>query len=90
MPKPTSLLKGFEKTVATAKPSDKRQIIFDEATTGLALIVSPKGKRSFSIVARDPAGRQIWKQIGTPDGMTVAKADRYLVAALTRVPSSSS
>jgi len=85
MPKPTSLLKGFEKTVATAKPSDRRQIIFDEATTGLALIISPKGKRSFSIVARDPAGRQVWKQIGAPDTMTVAKARETAAEAVARV-----
>lgn len=75
MPKPTSLLKGFEKTVevARANPS-KRQVIFDEATTGLALIVSPKGKKGFSIVARDPAGKQVWKIIGEAGKMTVAEA----------------
>lgn len=75
MPKPTSLLKGFEKTVATAKAvPGKRQVIFDEATTGLALIVSPKGKMGFSIVARDPAGKQVWKSIGDPAAMSVDDA----------------
>jgi integrase len=75
LPKPTSLMKGFEKTVETVRANpDKRQVIFDGATTGLALIVSPKGKKGFSIVARDPAGKQVWKTIGETGKMTVAQA----------------
>lgn len=86
MPAPTSLLKGFEKAVATAKPAKKRQVIFDPETTGLALIVSPKGKRSFSVVARDPiAGKQVWKQIGAPDLISVAKARELAAAAVARI-----
>lgn len=85
MTKPTSLLKGFEKAVATSRQSAKRQVIFDEATTGLALIVSPKGKKSFSIVARDPAGKQVWKRIGEPLSMTVADARKEAAAAVARV-----
>lgn len=72
--KPASLLKGFEKTVETVRPTAKRQVIFDPDTTGLALIVSPKGKRTFSIVARDPSGKQIWKSIGEPGAMALAEA----------------
>lgn len=85
MPKPTALLKGFEKAVATARPSAKRQVIFDEATTGLALIVSPKGKRTFSIVARDPVGKQVWKRIGDPASMSVPEARLEASAAVARV-----
>jgi integrase len=86
MPAPTSLLKGFEKSVATAKPAKKRQVIFDPETTGLALIVSPKGKRSFSVVARDPiAGKQVWKRIGSPDLISVAKARELGAAAVARI-----
>lgn len=85
MPKPTSLLKGFERAVATVKPSPKRQVIFDEATTGLALIVTPKGKKSFSIVARDPAGKQVWKRLGDPALMTVAEARTGAAEAVSRV-----
>ena len=85
MPKPTALLKGFEKQVRTAKPTGKRQVIFDNATTGLALIVSPKGKRSFSIVARDPAGKQVWKRIGDPALMEVAEAREEAAQAVARV-----
>ena len=85
MPKPTSLLKGFEKVVATVEPKAKRQVIFDPETTGLAFIVTPKGKRSFSIVARDPVGRQVWKQIGTLDELSVSKARERAVQAVARV-----
>jgi integrase len=85
MTKPVSLLKGFEKSVATAKPKSKRQVIFDEATAGLALIVSPKGKRSYSVVARNPRGKQVWKQIGEPETMTVADARAKARIAVTRI-----
>lgn len=85
MPKPTSLLKGFEKAVATAKPTAKRQMIFDEATTGLALVVTPKGKKTFSIVARDPANKQVWKRIGDPALMSVAEARALAAEAVARV-----
>lgn len=84
MATPASLLKGFERAVANAKPSAKRQVIFDGATTGLALVVSPKGKKSFSIVARDPVGRQVWKQIG-PGDMAVARARELAAVAVARV-----
>lgn len=85
MPKPNSLLKGFEKAVATAKSTAKRQVIFDEATTGLALIVTPKGKKSFSIVARDPSNKQIWKRIGDPALMSVGEARVLAAEAVARV-----
>src|SRR3982751_4648110 len=86
MTAPKSLLKGFEKAVATARPAKKRQVIFDPETTGLALIVSPRGKRSFSVVARDPiAGKQVWKQIGSPDLISVTKARELGAAAVARI-----
>ena len=85
MPKPTSLLKGFEKAVATASPTGKRQVIFDSATTGLALIISPKGKRTFYVVARGPDGKQVWKRIGDPATMPVASARQEATQAVARV-----
>lgn len=86
MPKPTSLLKGFEKTVETAGPDPKkRRVIFDEATTGLALIVSPKGKKTFTIVARNPHGKQVWKEIGQPGQMTVAAAREKAALGVARI-----
>ena len=85
MSKPASLLKGFEKDVATAKPSAKRSVIFDKSTTGLALIVTPKGKKSFSIVARDSEGKQVWAKIGDPAVMSVAEARQEAPQAVARV-----
>lgn len=85
MPKPASLLKGFEREVATARPTGKRQVKIDEATTGLALIVSAKGKKSFSIVARGPDGKQVWKKIGDPALMSVAEARQEAAQAVARV-----
>lgn len=94
MPKPTALLKGFERFVenpmkhkkaAEALRAGRRAVISDETTTGLALIVSPKGKRSFSIVARDPAGKQVWKRIGDPASMSVPEARQEAAAAVARV-----
>jgi integrase len=87
--KPTPLLKGFEKEVATAKPGPKRRVTFDAATTGLALIVTPKGKKSFSVVARDPSGKQVWKQLGQPGQMTVAEARAAAVVAVERIKAGS-
>jgi integrase len=78
-------LKGFERTIAKAQPTGRRQVIFDEATTGLALIVSAKGKKSFSIVARDPAGKQVWKRIGDPSLMQVTEARERANEAVSRV-----
>lgn len=85
MSKPASLLKGFEKDVATAKPTAKRRVIFDKSTTGLALIVTPKGKKSFSIVARDSEGKQVWAKIGDPAVMSVAEARQEAPQAVARV-----
>jgi len=85
MAKPKSLLKGFEKAVATAEPKTKRQLIFDEATTGLALVVTPKGKKSFSVVVRDSNSKQVWKRIGDPALMTVADARQLAAEAVARV-----
>lgn len=85
MGKPTWLLKGFEKAVATAEAKPKRQVIFDEATTGLSLIVTPKGKRSFAVVARNPDGKQVWKQIGDPDDMPIDAARALARMAVKRI-----
>ena len=60
---------------ATQKTCDHTTLLTCiRTTTGLALIVSPKGKRSFSVVARDPDNKQVWKQLGTADLMTLTKA----------------
>ncbi len=65
MASPTSLLKGFEKTVATIKPDPKKRLaISDPDTRGLYLRVTPRGHKSYVIVARDNHGKQVWATIG--------------------------
>lgn len=86
MAKPKSLLKGFERLVETVRADPtRRQVIFDEATTGLALIVSPKGKKTFTIVARNPYGKQIWKEVGQPGLMSVDAARAKARAGVLRI-----
>lgn len=91
MPLPKSLLKGFEKAVATVRPDPKKRLtIFDEATTGLCLLVSPKGRKTFTLVARGPAsdgkpGKQVWKEIGNPSDMSVEQARVKARAGLARI-----
>lgn len=91
MPAPKSLLKGFEKAVATVRPDPKKRItIFDEATTGLCLVVSPRGRKTFTLVGRAPAqngkpGKQIWKEVGNPPEMTVDHARAKAREGLLRI-----
>jgi integrase len=75
MAAPKSLLKGFERTVATIKPDpSKRLTVSDPDTRGLYLRVTPAGHKSYVVVARDPAGKQVWATIGDCDDHTLAEA----------------
>ncbi len=91
MPAPKSLLKGFEKAVVTVRPDPKKRItIFDKATTGLCLVVSPRGRKTFTLVGRAPAqngkpGKQIWKEVGNPPEMTVDDARAKAREGLLRI-----
>lgn len=75
MATPKSLLKGFEKTVATIKPDPKKRLaISDPDTRGLYLRVTPAGMKTFTIVARDPSGKQVWREVGNADDITLTEA----------------
>ena len=75
MPSPNSLLKGFARTVAYAKPDPvKRITIGDPDTRGLYLRITPKGQKTFTIVARNPAGKQIWREVGNVEDMDLEAA----------------
>lgn len=75
MTTPKSLLKGFEKTVATIKPDPKKRLaISDPDTRGLYLRVTPAGMKTFTIVARDPSGKQVWREVGNADEITLTEA----------------
>lgn len=85
MAKPTQLLRGFERMVATTKGNGKKQLKADPETPGLVLMVSAKGKRSFQVFARDPDGKQVRKTIGDPAVMDVPEARRLAVEAVKRI-----
>lgn len=74
MPAPKPLLKGFARTVATVKPGRKRKIIFDKDTRGLCVRVTPRGRKTYTIVARNPAGKQVWKEVGDAESLSTEEA----------------
>lgn len=91
MAAPRSLLKGFEKAVETVRPDLKKRLtIFDEATTGLCLLVTPRGRKTFTLVARGPSqsgkpGKQVWREVGCYPEMSVTAARERARAGLPRV-----
>ena len=91
MPAPRSLLKGFEKAVETVRADPKKRVtVFDEATTGLCLLVTPRGRKTFTLVARGPAqgskpGKQIWREVGSYPEMSVAAAREKAREGLPRI-----
>lgn len=75
MAAPKHLLKGFEKVIATAKPDPlKRITISDPDTRGLFVRITPKGSKSYTVVARDPHGKQVWAAIGDVHDFTLEEA----------------
>ena len=75
MAPPKSLLKGFAKTIEIAKPDpSKRLTISDPDTRGLFVRITPKGVKTFTIVAVSPAGKQVWAAIGNVDDVTLDDA----------------
>lgn len=92
MVRPDSLLKGFEKKVPTIGPNPKKRVtLFDESTTGLCLLVTPRGRKTFTLVARGPAqdggkpGKQVWKEIGQYPAMSIEEARKKAREGLPRV-----
>lgn len=68
MPTPKSLLKGFAKTVANAEPDPRKRLtISDPDTRGLYLRITPAGAKTYTIVARNPQGKQVWREVGSAD-----------------------
>lgn len=79
-------LKGFEKVVADTKPvPGKRLTVSDPDTRGLYLRVMPTGHKSFTVVARDPAGKQVWASLGDCDRMTLKDARSAAGEAVRRI-----
>lgn len=75
MPAPASLLKGFARAIAVAKPDPTKRIaISDPDTRGLYVRITPKGAKTYTIVAMSPAGKQVWAAIGSVDEMSLDDA----------------
>lgn len=86
MPAPRSLLKGFAKTVETIKPrGGRRAIAFDPETRGLAVRVTAKGRKTYTIVARDPTGRQVWREVGDATELTLDEARELAREGVRRI-----
>ncbi|MCH2240060.1 MAG: integrase family protein [Blastomonas sp.] len=86
MAAPKSLLKGFERTVATIKPDPaKRLTVSDPDTRGLYLRVTPAGHKSYVVVARDPGGKQVWATIGDCDDHSLAEARELAGEGVRRI-----
>lgn len=79
-------LKGFEKLAATIKPDPRKRLaISDPDTRGLYLRVTPKGGKSWTIVARNPDGKQVWTVIGDYEHHSLEEARRLAREGVKRV-----
>lgn len=86
MTAPRSLLKGFEKTVATAKPDPlKRITISDPDTRGLYVRITPSGTKTYTVVARDPKGTQVWAVVGNCDEISLDDARELAKLGVKRI-----
>jgi integrase len=74
-----------DKGVAALKPRPKRYAHPDPELSGHYIRVTPSGAKSFAVVTRDPAGKQVWITFGPSDRMTIATARELARAAITRV-----
>jgi len=86
MAAPTSLLKGFEKVAVTTKPDPRKRItISDPDTRGLYVRITPSGGRTYTIVARDPGGKQVWKEVGPVDNLDLTTAREKAKEGVRRI-----
>jgi hypothetical protein len=60
--------------VAALKPRAQRYAHPDPELSGHYVRVTPSGAKSFVVVTRDPAGKQVWATIGPVDLMTIDEA----------------
>lgn len=49
--------------IKTMKPEAARYIVKDRECPGLYLRVTPAGSKSFIVIARDPRGTQVWREV---------------------------
>lgn len=86
MAQPKALLKGFARDVDRLKPDSKKRITkFDPEQRGLCVRVTPNGRKTFTLVVRDPNGKQVWAAIGDADLITVTEARELAREGIKRI-----
>jgi hypothetical protein len=63
-----------DKGVAALKARPQRYAFPDPELAGHYVRVQPSGAKAFVIVTRDPAGKQVWSTLGTPDMLPIETA----------------
>lgn len=72
--------------VATAKPDPvRRLLVSDPDTRGLYLRVMPSGRKSFTLVARNPNGKQVWVAVGDCELMDLEEARTVAKECVKRI-----
>jgi integrase len=74
-----------DKGVAALKPRSQRYAFPDPELSGHYVRTQPSGAKTFVVVARNPAGKQIWATIGVADVMPIAEARNRARAAIGRI-----
>jgi len=76
-----------DKGVAALKPRAERYAMPDPELTGHYVRVQPSGTKAFVAVARSPAGKQVWTNIGAADVMAIDEARQQAREIIKRVRS---
>src|SRR5262249_5869465 len=74
-----------DKGVEALKPRASRYAFPDPELRGHYVRVQPSGAKSFVMVTRDPAGRQVWSTIGAVDVLGVEEAREKAREAVKRI-----
>jgi hypothetical protein len=81
-----ALRKGLtDKQLAALPRKSKRYILADPDQRGHYVRVPPEGPITFTAVARDPYGRQIWTALGTTADLKIGQARDMARQAIRRV-----
>jgi integrase len=74
-----------DRGVAALKPRPQRYAFPDPQLTGHYVRVQPSGAKAFVTVARSPAGKQVWTNIGASDVLSIDEARERAREAIKRV-----
>jgi integrase len=74
-----------DRGVAALKPRPQRYAFPDPQLSGHYVRIQPGGAKAFVVVARSPAGKQIWATVGAADVMPIDEARARARAAIGRI-----